>query len=79
MKTKKKKPGLCERSRRKAAKEQEQDDRTDHEQIDEVTMPRAVTRQDRVGEMIILADGKLIGRAQGFEAASEENEHDHTE
>ena len=45
------------------AKSQKQNERANEKQVDQVTMPGAVAGQDRVGERIIFADGKLIGRA----------------
>src|SRR5437763_7840692 len=45
------------------AKSQKQNERTNQKQIDQVTMPGAVAGQDRIGERVIFADGKLICRA----------------
>ena len=54
---------LCAIESKCGAKSQKQNERANEKQVDQVTMPGAVAGQDRVGERIIFADGKLIGRA----------------
>ena len=61
------------------ADRQEQDHRADQQQIDQITVPRAISSQDRVGELIILAHRELIGGAQGLETAREKDEDHETE
>ena len=51
---------------------QEQDHRTDQEQIDQIAVPRAVAGQDRVSELVILADRELIGWCATFQGRRRE-------
>ncbi len=57
----------------------EQDYRAHQQEIDQITMPGAISSHDRVGELIILAHRKLIAGAQGFETAREKDQDYETE